>query len=101
MERSMPRPKNAVPSRYLHLMLMEEDAVRLDLHLWSEAEARIPHAARQKFFTRLMREHFGRKSLDLSLYFPSLGPQSFIYGPPALIEHLQLELEGRFLNEPK
>lgn len=81
-------------------MLAEEDAVKLDLHLWSEAEARIPHAARQKFFTRLMREHFGRKSLDLALYIPVLSPQSFIYGPPALIDHLQLELEGRFLVQP-
>ena len=57
----MPRPKNAIPSRNLHLMLAEEDATRLDLHLWSEAEGRIPHAARQKFFTQLLREFFTKQ----------------------------------------
>ena len=85
----MPRPRNAIPSRNLHLMLPEEDATRLELHLWSEAEQRIPHAARQKFFTERMREFFGWQRLDLHAYIPGLAPGSIVQGPPALIEFLK------------
>ena len=42
-------------------MLAEEDAARLELHLYSEAEQRIPYAARQKFFTQLLREFFEKR----------------------------------------
>lgn len=88
----MPRPRNAVPSRDLHLMLAEADAARLELYLYSEAEQRIPHAARQRFFTERMREFFGRKSLDLAPYFSELPPGSVVYGSPALIDRLKLDL---------
>lgn len=88
----MPRPKNIVPSRNLHLMLAEEDATRLDLYLYSEAEQRIPHAARQKFFTQRLQEFFGWVRLDLALYIPSLPPGSIIQGPAPIIEALQRRL---------
>lgn len=88
----MPRPKNAIPSRNLHLMLAEEDATRLDLHLWSAAEQRIPHAARQRFFTARLREYFGRAHLDLAPYFPGLPSGSIVYGPPAVISQLAVAL---------
>jgi len=79
-------------------MLAEADAARLELHLYSEAEQRIPHAARQKFFTERMREFFGRKGLDLAPYFNGLPPGSIVYGSPALIEKLMLALEDTQLN---
>ena len=93
----MPRPRNAVPSRNLHLMLAEEDAARLELHLWSEAEQRIPLASRQRFFTARIREFFARKSLDLAPYFSGLPSGSVVYGSPQLIERLQLALEDGIL----
>ena len=89
----MPRPRNAVPSRDLHLMLAEEDAARLELFLYSSAEQRIPHAARQRFFTERMREFFTRVSLDLALYDPSFPPGSFVYGPEALVNMLKQRLQ--------
>lgn len=88
----MPRPRNAIPSRNLHLMLAEEDAGRLELHLYSEAEQRIPHAARQKFFTQRLKEFFTWQRLDLALYIPSLPPGSIVQGPTPLIEALQRRL---------
>ena len=66
-------------------MLAEEDATRLELHLYSEAERRVPHAARQRFFTERIREFFGWARLDLHAYIPGLAPGSIIQGPPALI----------------
>lgn len=75
-------------------MLAEADATRLELYLYSEAEQRIPHAARQKFFTERMKEFFGRGHVDLSVYFPALAPGSLVYGPQALVDHLRKILEG-------
>lgn len=74
--------KNATPTRQFHIMLPEEEASRLELHLWSEAEQRIPYAARQKFIVERIREFFGRQSLDLAAYFPNLPAGTFVlYGP--------------------
>jgi hypothetical protein len=73
-------------------MLADEDASRLELFLFSEAEQRIPHAARQKFFTERLREFFTRKPLDLALYMAEMPPGSIVYGPPALIEALKKRL---------
>lgn len=70
-------------------MLAEEDAARLDLHLWSPAEQRIPHAARQKFFTQRLKEFFTWQKLDLHAHIPGLAPGSVIQGPPALIEFVK------------
>jgi len=75
-------------------MLAEEDLARLDLYLYNAAEQRIPHAARQRFFTERMREFFTRESLDLHAYVPGLAPGSLVYGPPALIEFLKGRLRG-------
>ena len=75
-------------------MLAEEDAGRLELHLYSEAEQRIPHAARQRFFTERLREFFTWHRLDLALYVPSLPPGSIVQGPGPLIELLKGKLHG-------
>lgn len=90
----MPRPRNAVPGRDLHLVIAEADAARLDLHLWSPAEQRIPHAARQKFFSERIKEFFWHKKLDLGLYFSDIPPGSFISGAPATIDRLHNKLAG-------
>jgi hypothetical protein len=77
-------------------VLAENDAARLELHLWSEAEQRIPHAARQKFFTQRLREFFEWEKMDLHAYIPGLAPGSIVQGPPALIEFLK----GRLNVQP-
>lgn len=88
------RPRNAIPSRDLHLMLSEQDAARLDLYLYSEAEQRIPFAAKQRFFTERLREYFERASLDLGLYFHELPPGSHIYAAPSVVLKLKQKLES-------
>lgn len=85
----MPNPRKAIPSRILNVALERDDAAKMDLHLWSEAEQRVPYAARQKFLSGLIREYFGRKAVDLALYFPALAPGSHVYGSPDLMDHLE------------
>ena len=89
------RPRNAVAGRDLHLVLAEAEASRVDLHLWSEAEQRIPNAARQRFFTSLIREFFSREGLDLAPYFNELPTGSLIWGPPSLVAKLREALESQ------
>jgi hypothetical protein len=73
-------------------MLAENDAARLELHLFSEAEQRLPHAARQKFFTQRLREYFEWHKLDLALYDSSLPSGSVVQGPAPLIDFLRRKL---------
>lgn len=89
--------KLSIPTRQFHIQLPEEEASRLELHLWSEAEQRIPYASRQRFIVERIREYFGRKGLDLGVYFQDLPPGSTVYGPPEYVERLQLALEDMIL----
>lgn len=89
----MPKPRNAVPGRDVHVVLAEEDAARLELHLWSAAEQRIPYAARQRFFTERLKEFFSRQSIDLAAYFPNLPSGMFIvYGADSTMTVLKERL---------
>lgn len=56
----MPRPRAAIPRRLLNLALPEDLRARLDLHLYSEVEGRVPQGAYQEFFSRLIREELDR-----------------------------------------
>lgn len=91
----MPRPRNASPSRKLHVALPGDVWPKLDLFLHSEVEQRIPFAAYQKFLVERVREFFNRASLDLALYFPEMPPGTIVYGPRAVIELLKTELESQ------
>lgn len=55
----MRRPNIIRPTR-LNLALPEDIRAKLDLHLWSEAEMRVPHGAYQKFILGLLRDYFNR-----------------------------------------
>jgi hypothetical protein len=48
----------------LHIHLPEDIRGRIDLHLWSEVEQRVPKGAYQKLIVQLLREYF--KSRDES-----------------------------------
>ena len=45
----------------LRLWLPEDLRARIDLHLWSDVEQRVPKGAYAKFFAELVREFFERK----------------------------------------
>lgn len=55
--------------------LPEDIRARLDIHLYSPLEERIPKGAYQQFFIERIREYFDTKTLDLSQYcrVPSRG----------------------------
>lgn len=92
----MPRPRNAVPSRNLHVALPGDLGARLDLHLFSTAEQRIPFAAHQKFILARVAEFFHRSTLHLGPYLPesqALADAS-VTGDPATILALKKFLEG-------
>lgn len=83
--------KLAVPNRQFKIMLPEEETARLELHLWSEAEQRIPYAARQRFIVERIQEYFARESLDLAAFL-GLPPGTVVYGDKHAIEHLKEHL---------
>lgn len=91
----MPRPRNAIRTKDFHVMLPAEEFDRLDFYLWSDAEQRIPHAAKAKWVTERIREFFGSERLDLGLYFPEMPPGSIVAGSPSTIRALRAALEAQ------
>lgn len=67
----------------LKLMLPESERARLDLHLFSPLEGRVPQGAYQTFFRELMRQFFEWRQAEL---YPG-GHK--IFGSPAAIEEAQ------------
>lgn len=57
----MPRPRNIVRQLPLNVHLPEDIRTRLDLHLFSELEGRVPMGAYQRFLTQLLSDYFNRK----------------------------------------
>lgn len=52
------RPPNAIPSEPLNLRLPTDIKAKIDLHLFSEVEGRVPKGAYARFFESLAREFF-------------------------------------------
>ena len=88
----MPRPRNAQPNRVLNVALPGEVGARLDLHLYSEAEQRIPHGAHKNFLAERIMEYFNWHNLDLALFFPDLPAGSMVRGSKETIEILRRKL---------
>lgn len=56
----MSRPPNILRPVSLHLMLPEDLYARLSIHLYSQAEGRVPKGSFQKFFCERITEFFNR-----------------------------------------
>lgn len=54
----MPRPQNILRPIRLHTAFPEDIRAKMDLHLFSQVEGRVPHGAYQQFLIRLVREFF-------------------------------------------
>lgn len=54
----MPRPRNIIKPVSLMIWMPADLKARLDLHLYSESEGRVPYAAHTKFIQQLLREYF-------------------------------------------
>lgn len=89
----MPRPKSLRPSSPLEVALDETLRAKLDLHLWSTVEGRVPHGAYRKFFNSLLTQTFDHQSLDLAPYLQSLPGEAIVRAPAATIERLRFHLQ--------
>jgi threonine synthase len=54
----MPRPKQTIPSTFRNIAIPQPLADKLDLHLYSELEERIPTGAYKEFFSNLLVQYF-------------------------------------------
>ena len=76
----------------LCVSLPETERARLDLHLWSEVEGRVPKGAYQSFLVARLREFFSWRSLDLAPFLGSLPGERIIRGSPETIAALEAAL---------
>jgi hypothetical protein len=68
--------------------LPEDIRAKLDLHLFSDLEGRIPKGAYQAFFIDRIQEFFDSRSLDLAKYLPGLPTSAIVRGSAAAISIL-------------
>lgn len=61
----MPRPPNPNPNRHIHTTLPPDLMGRVDILLWSESEGKVPQGAMQGFLTKLIREFFEHRHIDI------------------------------------
>lgn len=78
----MPRRPNLDRPTSLATSIPESLRGRLDLHLFSEVEGRVPHGAYQELILRLLREFFDWRTFEVA-------PGLFVKGPPEAIEILE------------
>lgn len=74
------------------LKLPESVRTRLDLHLYSDLEGRVPQGSYQKFFIERIQEFFGSRRLDLT---PFGLPGYYVTGPRPMAEALEKLLKEK------
>jgi hypothetical protein len=65
------------------ITLPEDVRARLDLHLYSELEGRVPHGEYQKFFVARILEFLDHERLDLAPFLIGCQPGTTIISGPA------------------
>lgn len=91
----MPRgkPKSIIPTEKLIVFIRAPLIARLQLHLWSEAEGKIPYGGYQKFFEERIQDFFDSEVLDLgtiaagSAHIPT--DTFYVRGAPQALEILK------------
>lgn len=89
----MSRPKLTTPTRMVKIYLKQPLAAKVDLHLFSEAEGRIPYSAWAKFLEERISDYFESAPLDLATIAPGSAhiPSDTFYvrGLPQALEILK------------
>jgi len=86
----MPRRPDLDRPVELSLMLPETIRTKLDLHLYSELEGRVPKGKYREFFLERLQEFFSWRRIDLAPYgFPE---GFFVAGPREMLDELEKEL---------
>lgn len=57
----MPRPARTLRTVQKNIALPEDLAAKLELHLYSEVEGRVPFGAQSAFFSQLLTDYFNQK----------------------------------------
>lgn len=86
------RKPNIIASSLINLALPSDVRGRLDLHLYSELEARIPVGAYQRFFVERIREFFSQEELDLAPYLNVPVGAMIVKGPRQSLKALKERL---------
>lgn len=87
----MPRPKSLIEKVVLNLWLPLETRARIDLHLVSPLEGKVPRGAYSEFFTERAREYLDWETLDLGILG---GPSGyFVRGPKEMVDYLKGKLQ--------
>ncbi len=97
----MARPPSLTPKTTLHTVIPLDVRTKLDLHLFSPAEGRVPYNAYSEFIVARCREFFEWSSLDLETYgFPQ---GYFLRGPKEMVSKMRevLEIEQTIRNSEK
>jgi len=89
----MSRRPSVIRPTLLHLALPEDVRAKLDLHLFSPLEGRVPKGAYQAFFLERIANFFDSRRLDLSLY--GLPPGYYVRGPREMVERLEALLRSK------
>lgn len=90
----MSRPINLIPCVPLKTHLPIDLRTRLDLHLFSEVEGRVPKGAYQRLLTKLLTQFFEGRTLDLAPYVSALPEVYVVSGTPQTLEVLKTRLEN-------
>lgn len=87
----MPRPPAVIPKVYLRLALPADLRMKLDMHLFSEVEGRVPLGKYAEFFAERLEEMLDWEILPLTPYgFPE---GFFVKGPKEMVDRLRNKLE--------
>jgi hypothetical protein len=81
----MPRPANIIRPVKLTTTFPEDVMTRLELHLFSDVEGRVPHGAYQQFLCDRIREFFDSRAYDTG--------HGVVRGTAEAIEFVKLSLE--------
>lgn len=85
---------NIIPTVQLCVWLPADLRAKLDLHLFSEAEGRVPKGAHQRLICQLLRDFFENRTIDLAPYTGELPEVHRITGSPFAVAKLTALLEN-------
>jgi hypothetical protein len=63
----MARPKRIIRPIVKNIALPEDLVARIELELFSEIEGKIPFGAQQRFFEKVIREHYAQQDAAAQL----------------------------------
>jgi hypothetical protein len=90
----MTKRRNIIPTVPLTTYIPEDVMAKATLFLFSPAEGKVPYGAYQGFFTRLIREFFDHKLLDLAPWAGTDPGACVVRASPETLAILEKTLKG-------